>query len=75
MGFLSPGRFAHVFKQQVGLPLRRHMLWRKLTRAMLAIGKERTIAAAAHASDFAAAAHVTRTFFVAGCGLVRARSW
>ena len=37
--FLSPSRFAHLFKQQVGLPFRREMLWRKLTRAMLAIGK------------------------------------
>ena len=30
---------------------------------MLAIGKERTIAAAAAASDFADAAHLTRTFY------------
>lgn len=61
--FLSPSRFAHLFKQQVGLPYRRYLLWRKLTRAMLAIGKERTIGAAAHASDFADAAHLTRTFY------------
>lgn len=63
MAFLSPSRFAHLFKQQVGLPFRRYMLWRKLTRAMMAIGTERTIAAAAHASDFADAAHLTRTFY------------
>jgi AraC family transcriptional regulator len=63
MAFLSSSRFAHLFKQQVGLPFRRYMLWRKLTRAMLAIGKEPTIAAAAHASDFADAAHLTRTFY------------
>lgn len=63
MAYLSPSRFAHLFKQQVGLPFRRYMLWRKLTRAMLAIGKEPTIAAAAHASDFADAAHLTRTFY------------
>jgi AraC-like DNA-binding protein len=61
--FLSPGRFAHLFKQQVGLPFRRYMLWRKLTRAVLAIGREGTIAAAAHAADFADAAHLTRTFY------------
>ena len=36
---LSPGRFAHLFKEQLGLPFRRYMLWRKLTRAMLAIGR------------------------------------
>jgi AraC-like DNA-binding protein len=62
LAFLSPSRFAHLFKQQVGLPFRRYMLWRKLTRAMLAIGREQTIAAAAHAADFADAAHLTRTF-------------
>ena len=61
--FLSPSRFAHLFKEQVGLPFSRYMLWRKLTRAMVAIASERTIAAAAHAADFADAAHLTRTFY------------
>jgi AraC family transcriptional regulator len=59
---LSPGRFAHLFKDELGLPFRRYMLWRKVTRAMLAMGKERTIAAAAQRGDFADAAHLTRTF-------------
>ena len=61
--YLSEGRFAHLFKQQVGLPFRRYMLWRKLARAMVAIGRERTLAAAAQAADFADAAHLTRTFY------------
>ncbi len=60
---LSPTRFAHLFKQQVGLPFSRYMLWRKLTRAMVAIASEGTIAGAAHAADFADAAHLTRTFY------------
>ena len=59
---LSPGRFAHLFKEQVGLPFRRYMLWRKLTRAAIAIGREGTIAAAAQAGDFSDAAHLARTF-------------
>ena len=63
MACLSPTRFAHVFKDQVGLPFSRYMLWRKLTRAMVAVASERTIAAAAHAADFADAAHLTRTFY------------
>ena len=63
MAFLSPSRFAHLFKEQVGLPFSRYMLWRKLTRAMVAIASERTISAAAHAADFADAAHLTRTFY------------
>lgn len=60
---LSSTRFAHLFKDQVGLPFSRYMLWRKLTRAMVAIASEETIAAAAHAADFADAAHLTRTFY------------
>ena len=60
---LSSTRFAHLFKEQVGLPFSRYMLWRKLTRAMVAIASEDTIAAAAHAADFADAAHLTRTFY------------
>ncbi len=63
MVFLSPSRFAHLFKQQVGLPFRRYMLWRKLARAVLVIGRERTISTAAHEADFADAAHLTRTFY------------
>jgi AraC-like DNA-binding protein len=60
--FLSPSRLQHLFKQQVGLPFRRYALWRKLTRAVVAIGRERSLTAAAQAGDFADAAHLTRTF-------------
>jgi AraC-like DNA-binding protein len=63
MAFLSPSRFAHLFKAQVGLPFRRYMLWRKLTRAMLIIGRNETISTAAHEADFSDAAHLTRTFY------------
>jgi AraC family transcriptional regulator len=63
MAFLSPSRFSHLFKQQLGLPFSRYLLWRKLTRAMVAIASERTLSAAAHAADFADAAHLTRTFY------------
>lgn len=63
MAFLSPSRFAHLFKQQVGLAFRHYLLWRKLARAMLVIGRQGTIAAAAHEADFADAAHLTRTFY------------
>ena len=59
---LSPTRFAHLFRGQIGLPFSRYMLWRKLTRAMVAVASERTLAAAAQAADFADAAHLTRTF-------------
>lgn len=61
--FLSPDRFAHLFKEQVGLPFRRYMLWRKLTRAVVAIGREGNVTTASQAADFADAAHLTRTFY------------
>jgi AraC family transcriptional regulator len=60
--FLSAGRFGHLFTEHVGLPYRRYMLWRKLTRAMLGVGRGLNIAAAAHDAGFADAAHLTRTF-------------
>jgi AraC family transcriptional regulator len=63
LAFLSPSRFAHLFTAQMGLPFRKYVLWRKLTRAMVAIGTGRTIADSAHAADFADAAHLTRTFY------------
>jgi AraC family transcriptional regulator len=63
LAFLSPSRFAHLFKQQIGLPFRRYLLWRRLTRAMLAVGQEGSITAAAHAAGFADAAHLTRTYY------------
>jgi AraC-like DNA-binding protein len=59
---LSPGRFTHLFKEELGLPFRRYMMWRKVTRAMLAMGRQQGIAAAAQEGDFADAAHLTRTF-------------
>lgn len=39
------------------------MLWKKLSRAMLVIGRDETISTAAHEADFADAAHLTRTFY------------
>ncbi|HEX2165743.1 MAG TPA: helix-turn-helix transcriptional regulator, partial [Longimicrobiales bacterium] len=59
--FLSPGRFAHLFTEHVGLPFRRYLLWRKLTRAILRVGRGSSLSEAAHAAGFSDAAHFTRT--------------
>ena len=61
--FLSPSRFAHLFSDHVGVPFRRYLLWRKLTRAMVAIGHGGTLTAAAHQAGFSDSAHLTRTFY------------
>jgi len=58
--FLSPSRFAHLFSEEVGLPFRRYVLWRRLTRAMLAVGRGNTLSAAAHLCGFSDSAHLTR---------------
>ena len=60
--FLSPSRVAHLFVEEVGLPFRRYVLWRKLTRAMLLISRGGSLSSAAHSSGFADSAHMTRTF-------------
>ena len=60
--FLSPSRFAHLFSENVGLPFRRYVLWRKLSRAMLAVGRGASLSQAAHEGGFADSAHMTRTF-------------
>jgi AraC-like DNA-binding protein len=61
--FLSPSRFAHLFTEEVGLPFRRYLLWRKLSRSMDAFGRGGTLSQAAHAAGFADSAHLTRTFY------------
>ena len=61
--FLSPSRFAHLFSENVGLPFRRYLLWRKLGRAMLAIGRGASLSQAAHEGGFSDSAHLTRTYY------------
>lgn len=61
--FLSPSRFQHLFSEEVGLPFRRYVLWRKLARSLVEVGRGSTLSAAAHASGFSDSAHLTRTFY------------
>src|SRR5690606_32915740 len=59
---LSTGRFRHLFVTQTGVPFRRYVLWQRLQRA-LEVGVAGTSwTDAAHAANFADAAHLTRTF-------------
>jgi AraC-like DNA-binding protein len=60
--FLSPSRFAHVFSDEVGLPFRRYLLWRKLSRAMQEFARGSNLSQSAHAAGFADSAHLTRTW-------------
>jgi AraC-like DNA-binding protein len=59
---LSPSRFAHVFTESLGIPLRPYMRWLRLQRAARALVTGHSVTQAAHAAGFADAAHLTRTF-------------
>lgn len=61
--FLSPSRFAHLFSDEVGIPFRRYLLWRRLTRAWLLVSRGETLSSAAHRAGFSDSAHFTRTFY------------
>lgn len=60
--FLSPSRFAHLFSDEIGLPFRRYLLWRKLSRAMHQFARGNNLSASAHAAGFSDSAHLTRTW-------------
>jgi AraC-like DNA-binding protein/quercetin dioxygenase-like cupin family protein len=59
---LSPSRFAHVFTESMGTPLRPFMRWLRLRRAARELVSGRSATHAAHVAGFADSAHLTRTF-------------
>lgn len=59
---LSESRFSHLFVEQVGLPFRTYLLWRRLTLAVNRITEGATLTTAAHDAGFADSAHFSRTF-------------
>lgn len=59
---LSAGRFAHLFREQTGLPVRRYLLWLRLLKAISQLSRAASLTDAAHAAGFADSAHLTRTF-------------
>ena len=62
MAGLSPSRFLHLFTQNVGLPFRRYVLWRRIIRAIEEVCAGGDLTMAAHAGGFADSAHFSRTF-------------
>jgi AraC-like DNA-binding protein len=59
---LSESRFSHLFVEQMGLPFRSYMLWRKLMRAVQRRAAGASLTEAAHQAGFADSAHFSRTF-------------
>ena len=58
---LSPSRFAHLFKEQVGVPVRRYVLWQKMRRALDLAMSGDSLTTAALTAGFADSAHLSRT--------------
>jgi AraC-like DNA-binding protein len=58
---LSPSRFQHVFREEVGVPVRRYVLWMKMRRALELAMAGDSLTRAALSSGFSDAAHLSRT--------------
>ena len=60
--FISPNRLIHLFTDQVGIPIRKYILWRKLLIALQEIITTKNITQAALEGGFSDAPHLNRTF-------------
>jgi AraC family transcriptional regulator len=58
----SPSRLAHRFKDAIGVPLRRYVLWCRLRAAGEAALRGSSLTEAAQVAGFADSAHLSRTF-------------
>ena len=59
---LSESRFRHLFKDEIGIPLRRYLLWQRLINALEIICEGKDFTRAAHEASFTDSAHLSRTF-------------
>jgi AraC-like DNA-binding protein len=58
---LSPSRFAHVFKDEIGVPVRRYLLWLKMRKALDVAIAGHSLTTAALSAGFSDSAHLSRT--------------
>jgi AraC-like DNA-binding protein len=59
---LSPRQMRHAFLRDVGLPMRAYLRWKRLRRAIAAVGAGASLSAAAATAGFADGAHLSRVF-------------
>ena len=59
---LSPSRFQVLFREATGLPVRNYLLWRRLLEATARLQGGEPVTSVAHATGFADAAHLSRSF-------------
>ena len=59
---LSPDRLTHLFRQEIGIPIRRFVLWQKLRLAASAACDGKSLTDAAQYGGFTDSAHFTHSF-------------
>src|SRR3989344_2114033 len=59
---LSESRLMHLFTEQIGIPLRRYVLWLRLMTAVQFAVQGESLTEAAHRAGFSDSAHLCRTF-------------
>jgi AraC-like DNA-binding protein len=59
---LSPGRFRHVFRREVGMSAQSYVVWLRIYEACAALASGASLSDAALEAGFSDAAHFTRTF-------------
>ncbi|PJZ47419.1 AraC family transcriptional regulator [Leptospira brenneri] len=59
---ISEDRLIRLFKEKLGIPLRRYLLWVRILRAVKELKAGNNLTEAAHAAGFSDSAHFSRTF-------------
>lgn len=59
---LSPSRFRHLWRSEMGMSVQSYLRWQRLLTAMLASIDGASLTEAAHTAGFADSAHLTRVF-------------
>lgn len=60
--YLSSSRFMHLFSEEIGIPVRKYILWQRLKQALLIMAQGRSITEAAHEAGFTDSSHMNRSF-------------
>ncbi len=59
---LSESHLAHMFVEQIGIPTRRYVLWRRLMTAFQFAVQGKSLTESAHSAGFSDSAHLSRTY-------------
>lgn len=60
--FLSESRLAHLFKQEIGLPVRRYILWCRMQAALMRLRQGQNLSQSSYAAGFSDTGHFSRSF-------------